>query len=361
MPPWTPPHCPNPECPCHQPHPDNWRFRRRGCFRRLHPPFRVQRFECLYCHRLFSQQSFAATYWLKRPDLLPQIAELSVGGMANRQIARALRCAPATVDLQLSRLGRHCLLFQRQVPLPASTGRDIVVDGLVSFEHSQFYPFEILVAVDHDTSFILHYTDAPLRRSGRMTATQKVKRTRLEAEHGRPDPKAVMVGMREVVQEAVSGAKTVIIRSDEHQAYRRALKGLPCPYTHRQISSKVRRDRRNELFEINALDMFIRHSSANHRRETIAFAKRRQGALERLAVFVVWKNWVKRRWEKRCRQTPAMLKGLAAKILRFEEILTRRLFPGHVTLPPSWENYYWRRVQTPVLGVNRRHELKYAY
>ena len=194
-----------------------------------------------------------------------------------------------------------------------------------------------------------------------MTAAQKVKRARLEAEHGRPDPKAVVVGMREVVQEAVVGAAKATIRSDEHQAYPRALKGLPCPYTHRQISSQVRRDRRNELFEINALDMFIRHSTANHRRETIAFAKRRQGALERLAVFVVWKNWVKRRWEKRCWQTPAMQMGLAAKVLRFEEILSRRLFPGHVTLPGSWESYYWRRVETPVLGVNRRHVLKYAY
>jgi len=281
--------------------------------------------------------------------------------MANRQIARTLRCAPSTVDLQLSRLGRHCLVFQRQTPLPASTCRDIVIDGLVSFEHSQFYPFEILAAVDNDTSFILHLTDAPLRRSGRMTDAQKVKRARLEAKHGRPDPRAVLDGAREILQEAVVGANQAIIRSDEHRAYPRALKGLPCPYTHRQVNSQERRDRRNELFEVNALDMFLRHSIANHRRETIAFAKRRQGAMERAAVFTVWKNWVKRRWEKRCHQTPAMLMGLADKAFRFEEILARRLFPRHVSLPPSWQNYYWRKVETPVLGVNRQHRLKYAF
>jgi transposase-like protein len=360
MPPWTPPHCPNPECPAHQPNPVAWHCRRRGSFRRAHPPYRVQRFECLLCHRLFSQQSFASTYWLKRPDLLPRIAELSVGGMANRQIARALRCAPATVDLQLSRLGRHCLLFQRQFALPPSTCRDIVVDGLVTFEYSQFHPFEILAAVDNATSFILHFTDAPLRRSGRMTAAQKLKRAKLEAEQGRPDARAVLGGMQEVLQEAVKGADKAIIRSDEHRAYPRALQGLPCPRTHRQISSKVRRDRRNELFEINALDMFIRHCSANHRRETIAFAKRRQGAAERLAVFVVWKNWVKRRWEKRCRQTPAMLLGLAKEVMQFEEILARRLFPTHHPLPPRWQEYYWRRVETTALEVNRKHALKFA-
>lgn len=362
MPPWSPPHCPNPDCPGHHPdHADNWRYRRRGFYRRRNPPYCVQRFECLLCHRLFCRQTFAATYWLKRPNLLVRIAELAVGGMANRQIARALRCAPSTVDLQLSRLGRHCLLFQRQLPLPASTCRDIAIDGLVSFEFSQFHPFEILAAVENDTSFVLHLSDAPLRRSGRMTAAQQVKRARLEAHLGRPDPTAVLHGMREVLQEAVAGADRVIIRSDEHQTYPRAMQGLPCPYQHRQISSKVRRDRRNVLFEINSLDMFIRHSTANHRRETIAFAKRRQGAMERAAVFMVWKNWVKRRWEKGCQQTPAMLLGLAARILRFEEILGRRLFPGQASLPASWQQYYWRKVETPALGTNRRHELKYAF
>jgi transposase-like protein len=358
---WTPPHCPDSDCVYHRPDPDNWRYRRRGSFRRSSAPFRVQRFECLHCRRNFSEQTFTTTYWLKRPELLPRIAELSVGGMANRQIARALRCASSTIDLQLSRLGRHCLLFQRQLSPPASTCRDIVVDGLVSFEHSQFFPFELLVAVDNNTSFILHFTDAPLRRSGRMTEAQKVKRANLEAKLGKPDPKAVVVGMREVLQEAITGAVRAIIRSDEHEAYPQALRSVTCPYTHRQTSSLARRDRRNELFEINALDMFIRHSSANHRRETIAFAKRRQDAAQRLAVFVVWKNWVKRRWEKRCQQTPAMLMGLTPKILQFEEILERRLFPGHVSLPPRWEAYYWRRVTTPVLGVNRGHTLKYAY
>jgi hypothetical protein len=93
---------------------------------------------------------------------------------------------------------------------------------------------------------------------------------------------------------------------------------LPCPYTHRQTSSKARRDSHNELFEINLLDMFTRHSVANHRRETIAFAKRRQGAAERFVLFVVWRNWVKLRREKKCRQTPAVLLG------RTDSYLTRR-------------------------------------
>lgn len=358
---FTPPHCPNQKCKYHKLLPQGWRFRRMGSFGRQLKPHRIPRFQCLHCGRSFSSQTFSTTYWLKKPHLLAQICKLSVGGMANRQIARALACAPATVDSRLAHLGRHCQLFQRQMSQSASPAVDIAIDGLVSFEYSQYFPFEHLLAVDRQTSFILHFTDAPLRRSGRMTAQQKRRRERLEQKFGRADPKAVQKGMREVLEVALQGAETATVCSDEHRAYPGAMQGLATRIEHRQTSSRQVRDRHNELFEINSLDMFIRHSGANHRRETIAFSKRRQGSVDRMAVFMVWKNFVKRRWEKRCRKTPAMLRGIVARILTVEEILGERLFPTLIELPERWADYYWRRVQTPVLGRNRRHELKYAF
>lgn len=360
QPPWMPPHCPNPNCKHHRRLPCGWRFRRMGYYRRKIRPYVISRYQCLHCGRSFSTQTFSTTYWLKRPQLLPKIFKLTVGGMANRQIARALDCAPSTVDTLLSRLGRHCLLYQRQITEHASPAVDIAIDGLGCFEHSQYFPFEHLLAVDRPTSFIPYFTDAPLRRSGRMTTRQKRKRERLERRLGRPDPKAVEKGMREVLEVALEGSERATVYSDKHRAYLRSIQGLKTDIDHKRTSSRAVRDRHNDLFEINSLDMFIRHSGANHRRETIAFSKRRQGSSERLAVFVVWKNFVKRRWEKGCRQTPGMLRGLTDRVLTVEEILSKRLFPSLIELPARWNDYYWRRVVTPVLGVNRRHELKYA-
>jgi IS1 family transposase len=238
---------------------------------------------------------------------------------------------------------------------------DIAADGFVSFEFSQYFPFEHLVAVDRQTSFIPYFTDAPLRRSGRMTERQKRQRQQLERRLGRPDPRAVEKGMRELLTVSLEGASTAVVCTDEHRAYRRAMRDLPVEITHRRTSSRDVRDRHNELFEINALDMFLRHSSANHRRETIAFSRRRQRSAERLAVFVVWKNFVKRRWEKRCRQTPGMLQGLVERVWGVAEVLRERFFPRLVDVPARWRDYYWGRVVTPVLGVNRRHELRYAF
>ncbi len=194
-----------------------------------------------------------------------------------------------------------------------------------------------------------------------MTDYQKKKRLGLENELGRPDPKAVEKGMQEVLAVSLYGAAVAVVRSDKHRAYPRAISGLNCAVDHRQTDSRLKRDRHNELFEVNSLDMFIRHSCANHKRETIAFSKRRQASAERMAVFLVWKNYVKHRFEKRCRKTPAMLCGLATEVLSYGEILAKRLFPTRIELTERWREYYWRRIETPVLGVNRRHESKYAF
>ena len=43
-----------------------------------------------------------------------------------------------------------------------------------------------------------------------------------------------------------------------------------------------------------------------------------------------------------------------------KEVLSRRLFVSRVELPELWEDYYWGRVVTRPLGVNRGHELIYA-
>jgi transposase-like protein len=350
---WQPPHCPNPHCKFHHAQPDPWRYRRHGYFQRDARPHRIRRYLCLHCRKSFSSQTFSTTYYLKRPDLMPRILSNSVGGMANRQAARDLRCAPTTVDHQLARLGRHCMLLHRHLLSRASPFADIAIDGLVSFELSQYFPFEHVVAVDPASSFVIHWNDAPLRRSGRMTDRQKKRRVELETQFGRPDPKAVEKATREVLEVALDGADRAVVRSDEHQAYPRAMRRVPCVIEHRRTSSKRKRDRTNELFEINSLDMFIRHSSANHRRETIAWSKRRQASAERLAVFAVWKNLVKRRWEKNCRESAAMVAGVTDRRWTIEEVLGQRLFPAHVALPTSWDRYLRREGVTPGLGRNR--------
>jgi hypothetical protein len=285
----------------------------------------------------------------------------AVGGMANRQIARDLHAAPATIDRLLARLGRHCLLLHTQLTADAHPAGDLVLDGIESFEYSQFHPFHHHLLVEADNSFFWHFTDSPLRRKGRMTQAQKHRRQRLERRLGRPDPKAVENDVHHLLQTVLDPEPAATLRSDDHRAYPRAIRRLACRIEHRVTPSRERRDADNPLFEINLLDMLIRHSQANHRRETIAASKRRQGSADRLAVFLVWRNYVKYRWEKRCRQTPAMLKGMLDRPWRVADVLKERLFRTRIALSGRWDQYYRRAVLTPALPNNRRHQLTYAY
>ena len=359
--PALPPHCTNPNCNYHKPQHQPWPVVRFGFFRRRHAPYVIQRYRCQACGRTFSDQSFRASYWLKRPNLLVQVQKHAVSGAANRQIARILDAAPSTIDNHLARLGRHCLLFHRHLLAQVSPARDIAMDGLVTFENSQYLPYEIVAAVDRPSSFILHFAEAERRRSGTMTGHQKIRRVQLERDHGRPDAKSLQRAAVEVLTESLRGADRAKLWSDKHRTYPVAVKKiLGCQIEHEQIDSRRPRTAKNPLFEVNVLDMLLRHCLKDHTRETIAFGKRRQHSVYRMAIFTVWRNCIELRREKRCRQTPAMMLGVVEKRLTEADVLRRRLFVTHYELPELWEDYYWRRVKTRVLKVNRGHELKYA-
>ncbi len=195
-----------------------------------------------------------------------------------------------------------------------------------------------------------------------MTAWQRRRREELEQLHGRPDPRSIEKEMSELVALVVPEGTEATLCSDEHPAYPRAFRRLADRrIRHEVTSSRERRTTRNPLFPVNLLDLLIRHSGANHKRETIAFSKRRQGACERLAILQVWRNYVKAFSEKTQGRTPAQRLGVLAEKLTFADILARRLFPGRIQLPARIQRYYDRDVVTRRIPRCRRHELSYAY
>ena len=151
------------------------------------------------------------------------------------------------------------------------------------------------------------------------------------------------------------------MHTDEHQAYPRAIRQVPhLEIDHKQTSSRAERNAKNPLFSINHTDNLIRHSLAEHKRETIAFAKRRQCSAERLWVFAVWKNWIKSFSERKRDGSPAMRLGLTDHRWTVEEVLKERLFPSRIELPARWADYYWRRIRTRRIPNGRVHRKVFA-
>jgi len=286
----------------------------------------------------------------------------TTGGMANRQIARDLGVSPETINRHIARLGRHCLLFHSRMMDECPRCSRVVVDGFESFEFSQYHPIHHHVAVEKDTDFFIYFTDSELRRKGRMKEHQKRKRKLLENTLGRPDPKAIEKDMREVLEVALAGQADAIVFSDDHPAYKRSIKGLKTRIDHRITPGSAHRDRNNSLWEVNLLDLLIRHCNANHRRETLAWSKRRQSSAERLAILLVWRNYMKGRREKvRGSPTPAMERAMTDHPFSVPEILEKRLFRTKCNLPSRWADYYDRKVRTRAYPRNLEHNLTLAY
>lgn len=353
---FLPPFCPNTACPFHE-ESTTWRYKRAGFFHRQNAPTKVQRFRCLTCGRYFSFQTFQTSYWLKRPQLLNAAFHRLISCSCFRQIAREFECSHTTVMRMSERLGRHCLLFNRLYdPTPREP---VVIDGFESFEFSQYYPCHFHNAVGAHSHWFYAFTDSELRRKGAMTELQRARREFLERAFGRPDPKSIEKEIGSLI-DLLPGDQPIQILSDEHRAYPRAIRKVRRRIDHRVTSSKAARTKDNPLFPVNLLDLLIRHGGSNHKRETIAFSKRRQNAAERLSLFRVWRNFMKVFSENRGGGTPAQRLGLADRVLRVKDILKHRLFPSRIRLPPRLRIYYRRETVTRRIPNGRTHRLRFA-
>jgi len=359
--PWQPPFCPNPHCHFHRVPNPRWPWKRAGSFARHTAPQRIQRFQCRHCRRHFSTQTFSTTYWLRRPDLLEPVFHRLLGCSALRQIAREFAVSPQTVLRHAARLGRHCLLLHQQLRPRGPIAEPLALDSFESFEFSQYHPTRYHLLAGRHSHFCYGFTDSEIRRSGRMTARQKRRRATLESTLGRPDPRSTEHEVAALLALAAPRPQALVLHSDEHTDYPRALRRLRhLAVTHHTISSRAARTARNPLFEVNLLDLLLRHCGANHKRETIAFSKRRQSAIERLWVFVVWRNYVKSFSERRRDASPAMRLGRLARRLTVRELLAGRRFPTRIRLPERWRRYYFREVPTRRIPHGARHSLTYA-
>ena len=359
---WTPPYCPNPGCPYHRGPTHGWRWVRTGSFSRQGPPHRIQRFQCRHCRRHFSEQTFRTTYWLKCPGLLLPVFHRLLGCSAFRQIAREFAVSPQTVLTHAARLGRHCLLVHAALRPRGPVLEPLVLDGFESFEFSKYHPTRYHVLAGQRSHFFYGFTESELRRSGRMTRRQRQRRAVLERDHGRPDPRSSEREVGELLLLVLPEPQTLVLHSDQHPDYPRALSRLGhLTVDHRTVSSRAARTPMNPLFPINLLDLLIRHCGANHKRETIAFSKRRQSAIERLWVLLVWRNYLKAVSERRRDGSPAMRLGRSERRWTAAELLAQRWFPARVDLPARWARYYWRQVATRMIPNGASHRARYAF
>lgn len=368
---FVPPHCPKPTCPSFRGVGFAWK--RDGGFRRKQDGRWVPRFECRTCRGGFSLQSFAFSYYLKRADLTIPIAAQLVAGSAHRQIARTVGCAPSTVTRRSARLGRHALMLQVLSLQHVQIDEPLVYDDFEGFAHSQYQPTGIGIPVGQRSWFAYGAEAAPHSRGGRMSPAQRVHAAKLALPKHRHSVQHALSRTLSRLLPLARGALRLV--TDGHRAYKRAVAAAAAgeriqlevhpnpergPKGARRSSLAFRRDQ--AMFPADLAHLLIRHSQAHHRRETIAFARRHNALMERIHLFLVWKNLVKRRSERDSHSlTPAQYIGLCSEPWSWKRVVARRLFPSLLPLTAEDWRLYRREWVTPQSGPSTLHQLCNAF
>jgi len=340
-----PPHCPWHDCPDHHARsPRAYRAVRNGFFRRKCDRRRVQRFLCRRCDRGFSQQTFAVSYYAKRPELIVPIATSMTSGTPLRRIARALHhahpfrpCHPATVVRLARRVGSQCLLVLDQLRHELRLTEPVAFDHFETFVGNQENALGVVTPVGHASGFTYALEPAWHRR-----ATARSRRRRAVSE----TPGAYRESVRRTIRSLVTRVPahgTLRLASDDHGEYPKAIADHDGSVPIRHVARPNPRDRRKgrprdaaarardaALFQADQVHTWFRHVDADHRRESISFCRRGEAVLERLAAVVAGKNLIQGTERRGDPTTPAMKVGLTDRPWLWAEVLGRRRWPERI-------------------------------
>jgi hypothetical protein len=374
---FVPRHCPWPDCPDHSLTGDRvYRSVHDGSYSRRAAPHRIPRFCCKACGRTFSSQTFSPTYFMKRPELLVPLAAMLTNGSCDRHARRAVAarppgagtptyaCAASTVSRLIPRLGREAALFLSELGARCTISEPLVLDDFETFAVTQIHPVAVPTVVGQRSSFVYGLGQAPHRRGGPLTPSQRAAEDALRRAGRLPRPWSRARAWKRIVDEVLDRApedRILHLASDDDCAIARAIRRHPraASIRHRRYPKPERgpkgsppsaaaRTRDRALREVDQLHRWFRHSLAHDRRETIAFSRSVNALLSRKILFAVGRNVVQPRRERRpAGGTPAMQLGLLDRPLSWKEIFERRRFPRRVApLPSDWLAAYRETILT---------------
>jgi len=296
---------------------------------------------------------------MKRPDLLLPVARWIASGAPLRRIARNLDgppCHPSTVARLSRRVGSQCLLVHEASlrSLPAIT-EPIVSDHFETFAGMQENALGVATPVGARSWFVYALEPAWHRQS---TASAR-RRPRVAPSPGAIE-RSVTRMLDRLLEKVVDGQELNLI-SDQDPNHARAVgrhsrrrcirhRAYRNPPNRRvdQPRDAATTARDLAMFPVDLLHTLTRTWLSDHHRQTIAFAKRGEAVLERLAVLAVLRNLIQRSSERRNdKVTPAMRLGVTDRPLGWIDVLAERRFPTRTRLSRSAARVFTRTMRDP--------------
>jgi len=371
-----PPFCPYKECSQHfeGKHRSNW-YRCYGhhCTEAFG---KVQRYQCLFCKRTFSDQTFSLNYYAKRVISYEQIFRQLRSTAGIRDLSRNLEISRGSAENRLFRMAHWALGFHSLSRQFMHLKEDLVADGFEGYLRSRYFPHHLNILIGKETQYFYAMDFTTLRRKGRMSPAQKRFRQFLDRVC-RPDPKGIEKSMARLAEEILhlfaGRHKTVLkVYTDDHQAYPRAFRRHKA-FNHLMRQGAIIHDaakgtkqpgRGNNLFAVNYMDRQLRKDIVNYVRYTVNTARNASALLERLCVYRLHHNCVKpyRENQPKAERWHWNLAGVNGNLVApmVESRFLWRPFVTFLDLTPGEKGLWYRLYRTP---LKKRGEYlpKYAY
>lgn len=362
-----PEYCPNPSCrfhdrdlaACHQ-----WYLR----FGRFHTRARgsIQRFRCTQCGKTCSTQTFSIHYWTHSTNDLAWLLGYLATCSGMRQTGRVAGVTHRVIQNRCRRLARNALALMDCAFQEFDLDENLAMDGFESFTRSQYHPNNITHITGSRSQFIYAAVHTLFRRKGSMTKEQKRHRELIDAVW--KPPRSILADTTDLLADFAPAidaacdttfgqAKPLILDTDEHSAYPKAIASVPLlaarladrSFHHRRTPSRAPRTKHNPLFAVNYVDRQMRSTMAEYVRETIRQGREANSQMERTAIFMLLHNFATpHRIDGRARvssaDTHADVAGVTGERTEWllARVLTHRHLYSHTSGRHAWIRRIWR-------------------
>ncbi|MFT4516176.1 MAG: transposase-like protein [Planctomycetota bacterium] len=333
--PFRPPRCPNLDCPAHQ-DPDMDRIIRWGYFPAQCREQREQRYRCLECRKTFSRQTFRYDYRDRRPDCNEHLFDLLISGVGLRQAARVLKLAPSTVQKKMRKLSRTCALLHENLSRSLPSGRTYLLDEEESYENASIRPLTVPILIEQQHWFVVATDVGSIRRLAPAGTARRKRQDFDERKHGRrlDESRHCVEQVLRALRRRTAGRLELL--TDQKSSYATVAREVfGSDVTHATTAGSAPRTKHNPLFPINSTIAMSRDNCGRLRRKSWLVSKRARWLRGQLAVFTVYRNYVRSRSNRhKPHETPAKLLGLVSRQLQVMEVVRWRQDWGLRSLHP---------------------------
>jgi transposase-like protein len=333
---FIPPRCPNRTCEQHA-RPVGRFFVRRGRYHVRCRDYPIPRFACLTCDKTFSRQTFRHDRGDRRPDSNERLFELLASGVGLRQCGRLLKLDIHSVVRKKHKIARTCAQLHTTLSRRLPAGRTYLLDEEETYEGASIRPLTMPVLIEKDTWFVVATAVGPIRRLAPPGSHRRAMQEADERRHGRrPDTsnRCVTAVLERLAGKLGNGS--LLLRTDKKASYGRIAKNVfGDRVVHETTPGTQIRTAYNPLFPINTTLAMTRDNCGRLRRRSWLVTKRARCLQEHLALFVVYRNYVRPRFNRDLPQsTPGRLLRLLPRPLIPAEVIAWRQDWGERSIHP---------------------------